>query len=166
MGEANRARRAVDLVSVEQRADVDDRGFELAQGGLWHTQVQRAAIANADAQPRATGRELVEGRHGAGDDTRVSAGEVRDTGSELDALGCHGQRAEQRHDLARDQVRVGEPEDVVAELLGESGRFHDLRRRHAGREANAKLHPPRHAEPAKHPAHRPRRGILRRTSSG
>ncbi len=57
--------------------------------------------------------------------------------TKMDALGRDGQRAEHGHRLAGGEMRIGDPEDVEAQALGELGGLDYLRRGHVRGEAHA-----------------------------
>ena len=159
------ARWAVDFAAVQQIADLGDRCFQVEQARSWDTQIQRTAIADADAQPDPAGRELVQCRHGAGDHARVPAGQVAHTWTEVDALGRDGQRAEHGHRFARGEMRIGDPEDVKAQALRELGGLDHLARGHVGGEAYAEADVRHPAGPEVVDGRPPLRGSLSRDNT-
>ena len=110
----------VELASREQRADDADDVAHLRERLLELAAVEAlddARAARADAEDEATLADLVERGRRHRERARGAAAHVDDAGAELDALGVDRHLGEQRDGVVA--PRLGEPEGVVAELVGE-----------------------------------------------
>ena len=101
----------------EQRAHQARARFQLGDPRGPHPGQPHRGVADAPAEQRAAGRQLVDGGDGGRGDGRVPVHRVGEQRAELDALGGLGRGGEHHVGVATAELRVGEPDHVPAQVL-------------------------------------------------
>src|SRR5215813_10763486 len=127
------------FISGEQRTQVCNHLFKIAEAGWPEPHGFYRTVSEADAHNKSLRRELFKGRVRAGDNGRMSCQWIRYAGADPD-LGCV--QGDGRHVYVRfapDQMRIADPHMAVAEIFTELCKPDHFRERFRGEESNAKV---------------------------